>query len=99
MDQAVFDQRIEEGIKLWYELLESENYRIILDGLPYYSQLVLMKGDGVDVSFTVDASLMNETDSTKTAQVKGYFENIEVAQTLIEGLLKEKVGAIDRRYL
>lgn len=99
MDQAVFDQRIEEGIKLWHELLESENYRIILDGLPYYSQLVLMKGDGVDVSFTVDASLMNETDSTKTAQVKGYFENIEVAQTLIEGLLKEKVGAIDRRYL
>ena len=96
---AVVDARIAEGIKLFEELLESKNYRIIIDALPFYSQLNIMRGEGVAFSFVVNASLAEHAELDNQQKVEGYFTSEDHAKTLMVGLAMDKLGTQERRYL
>jgi len=96
---SIFDERIAEGIMLWQELLEAKNYRLAVDALPYYSQLVQLRGDGVDYSFKVDGSVLRESDASTQPMVHGHFASVDHALSLVVGISREKIGSLDRRYL
>ncbi|MFA6213548.1 MAG: methyltransferase domain-containing protein [Candidatus Obscuribacterales bacterium] len=91
--------RIEDGIKLWLELLDSKNFRLVLDALPYYSQLAIMRGGGLDFSFALNANWMGEAKLDGVPKVEGYFADKAHAMALMNGLLNDKLPEIDRRYL
>ena len=99
VDPTVVRKRIDEGILLWLELLEAKNYRLVLDALPYYSQLAVLRGGGLEFSFSVDASELHEVDATKEPVVSGYFVDKKHALALMNGLTADKIGDLDRRYL
>ncbi|OGC95823.1 MAG: hypothetical protein A2W25_15215 [candidate division Zixibacteria bacterium RBG_16_53_22] len=99
LDRDALPQRIEEGINLWLELLAAKNYRIILDALPYYSQLAIIKGGGVDFSFVVNANWMGEAKLEGVPKVEGYFADKAHAFALMNGLAEDKLLELDRRYL
>lgn len=98
-DQGIMQQRADEGIKLWEELLEAKNWRLLIDSMPYYSQLVAIKGDGVDFSFMVDASLLHESDASKQPKVQGYFASRAHITSVLLGMAEDKIGDQERRYL
>jgi glycosyltransferase involved in cell wall biosynthesis len=98
-DEAIFNARVEEGLALWKDLLASKNYRIILDSLPYYSQLAMAKGDGVDFSFNLDASITGKSKINGHPAIEGYFTSKEDALELMNALAIDKIGDLDRRYL
>ena len=98
-DRKVFDARAAEGITLWEELLETKNYRIVLDGLPYYSQLAAITGQGVDFSFSVDASWVSQADAGKSTVVTGHFVSKDHALKLMNAIAIDKFGDQDRSYL
>lgn len=99
LDTQALPKRIEDGIKLWLDLLESKNYRIVLDALPYYSQLAIMKGGGLDFSFVVNANWMGEAKLDGVPKVEGYFADKAHALALMVGLAEDKLPDLDRRYL
>lgn len=99
LDTQALPKRIEDGIKLWLDLLESKNYRIVLDALPYYSQFAIMKGGGLDFSFVVNANWMGEAKLDGVPKVEGYFAEKAHALALMVGLAEDKLPDLDRRYL
>lgn len=98
-DPSVIESRISEGLELWKSLVKSKNWRIIIDALPYYSQLVMMRGGGVDLSFVVDASVMQESSIEKKQTIHGHFATQEDLMELVTGITLDRVGNYDRRYL
>lgn len=99
VDPATFSKRIDEGFRMWDELMESNNHRLMVDALPYYSQLAILRKGGVDFSFAVDASLTRESSAEKQVVVHGYFPSKEKAIALMTALALSKVPELDRRYL
>jgi 2-polyprenyl-3-methyl-5-hydroxy-6-metoxy-1,4-benzoquinol methylase/glycosyltransferase involved in cell wall biosynthesis len=99
VNPAVFDARVIEGVTLWEELLEEKNLRLLIDAMPYYSQLAMITGDGVAFSFAIDASWVREADAGKQAVISGYFVNKEHALRLMNTIAADKFGNQDRRYL
>lgn len=98
MDEATFLARAREGIKLWEELLDSKNYRITVDALPYYSHLCQIIGGGFDFAFKLDASKHGEASCGKTNEVHGYFANKGHAFRLMRELAEDRTATFDRIY-
>lgn len=98
MDEATFLARAREGIRLWEELLDSKNYRIVVDALPYYSHLCQVVGDGFDFAFKLDASKHGEASCSKTNEVHGYFASKDHAFRLMRELAEDRTATFDRRY-
>lgn len=96
--RAVFEQRAAEGVKLWEELLDTKNYRLVLDALPYYSQLAAIRGHGFEFSFSLDASKHGRASSETTNTIRGYFDSKEHALRLMSELFADKTASFDRRY-
>ena len=95
----VIDARIAEGTEVWKDLLTDKNYRIVLDALPFYSQLMMMRGNGVDFSFKVASSYTEQSSLEKEPVVQGYFASKEDALELMNALAIDRIGELDRRYL
>ena len=96
-DPAVMFKRADEGIALWRELVK-DNLRMAVDGLPYYSELVGIKGEGFEFSFAVDASKTGEARCSKVSSVDGRYETTDDAFALMTALAKEKVSGFESRY-
>lgn len=98
-NQAEFQHRADAGIKLWEELLASGNNRITIDGLPFYSQLVAIKGGGFDFGFSVDASKLNGGVHVERAPiVQGHFLTKDHASKLMLALAQDKLAGYESRY-
>lgn len=99
LNKGAVHARAEEGIKLWLDLLDSKNYRLVLDALPYYSTLVMLRGGGIDFSFAVNASWAGEAKLSGVPQVEGHFADKAHALALMNALAADKLPEIERRYL
>lgn len=97
-EEQVFLARAAEGIKLWEELLDAKNYRLVIDALPYYSHLAQIVGNGFDFSFAVDASKFGQSHAEKQPVVAGYFASKEHAFRLMRELAEDKTATFDGRY-
>jgi hypothetical protein len=85
-------------VKLWEELLDAKNYRLVVDALPYYSQLAVVLGNGFDFSFTVDASKNGQSHAEKQPVVGGYFASKDHALRLMHELTEDKMVDFYREY-
>ena len=92
-------ERAVEGIKLWEELLESGEIRIIVESLEFFSSLNRIIGNGFEMSFKLDTSKHKATDINTIQEVKGYFINIEHARRLWEIIFNERTKEYNSKYL
>jgi len=95
----IFEARIAEGLQLFEELLASKNLRIIVDSLPYYSQLTTLRGGGIEFSFALDASRLKETSLEGKQAVAGYFASTAHIKSLLDLSAETAIGDYDGRYL
>ena len=98
VNDTLFAKRAAEGIKLWEELLDAKHYRLVVDSMPYYSQLAVIAGNGFEFSFAVDASKYGRAQAQEQEIIGGYFANKEHALRLMSEMAADRVSAFDRRY-
>jgi len=89
----------EEGIAIWEELLADKNWRLVVDGLEYYSLCNQVMGDGFEFAFILDSSKANGGAKLETAQkVQGIFSTRSHAMAVLNGLAENKIAEYESRY-
>lgn len=93
--------RAKIGIKLWEELLDANQMRMLADpdNLSFYSTLVEVLGEGFDFGFKFDVSKLNGgAHPEKQPTLSGRFYSKEHAEKLFLKLLNERTQNYDSRY-
>ena len=92
-------ERAVEGIRLWEELLEANQIRMLVDGLQFYSTLSQILGNAVQFGFTLDASKMNGgVQLEKQRPVIAHFAKREHIDKLFNALTNDKVKDYGSKY-
>lgn len=97
-NDRVFNARADEGIALWLWLLENGHTRLAVDGIQFYSELVMHKGIGFAFGFSVDANKQGGVDIASAPIIQGHFANKEHAFKLMQAISENKVEGFDSRY-
>jgi glycosyltransferase involved in cell wall biosynthesis len=85
-------ERAKEGIKLWDELLEAGQVKMLVDGIEFYSRLVGLLGSGFEASMKLDTSKYpGDTRVEQIVPITGLFRNEEDANKFFSAILHEKV--------
>jgi glycosyltransferase involved in cell wall biosynthesis len=89
----------DDGIKIWEELLDMGETRMLIDGMEFYDTLSQIKGNGIAMSFAVGADYQDPDQATKGAKViKAYFAKKEHATDLMSALANESVKPFQKAY-
>lgn len=96
--RSEIDRRVNEGIKLWLELFDSGQIRLVLDGIPYYSMLSQIKGDCVSFSFNVDLSDNGSAKINSEHEINAYFCSIDHFKMVMDFIIKEKSKDFGSKY-
>ncbi len=94
-------ERAKIGVKIWEELLDAGQTRMISeqDNLSFYSTLVQILGEGFDFGFTIDASKLNGgAHPEKQAPISARFYSKEHAEKLFLKLMAERITNYDSKY-
>lgn len=94
-------ERARVGIKIWEELLEANQLRMLAepDNLGFYSTLVQVLGGGFDFGFMLDASKLNGgAHPERQTPLAGRFHSKEHAEKLFLKLLTERTQNYDSKY-
>mgnify|MGYP001570962814 CR=1 FL=1 len=94
-------ERAKIGIKIWEELLDAGQLRMLADpdNLSFYSTLVTVLGVGFDFGFTMDASKLNGgAHPEKQPPLSARFYSKEHAEKLFLKLLAERTTNYDSKY-
>lgn len=94
-------ERAKIGIKIWEELLDAGQLRMLADpdNLSFYSTLVTVLGVGFDFGFTMDASKLNGgAHPEKQPPLAARFYSKEHAEKLFLKLLAERTTNYDSKY-
>lgn len=94
-------ERAKMGLKIWEELLEEGQTRMLADpdNLGFYSTLVQILGEGFDFGFTMDASKLNGgAHPEKQPPLSARFYSRGHAEKLFLKLLDEKTSNYDSKY-
>lgn len=94
-------ERAKMGLKIWEELLEEGQTRMLADpdNLGFYSTLVQILGEGFDFGFTMDASKLNGgAHPEKQPPLTARFYSREHAEKLFLKLLTERTANYDSKY-
>jgi len=94
-------ERAKIGIKIWEELLDAGQLRMLADpdNLSFYSTLVTVLGVGFDFGFTMDASKMNGgAHPEKQPPLSARFYSKEHAEKLFLKLMAERTTNYDSKY-
>lgn len=92
-------QRAEAGIKLWEELLASNNLRMAVDSIEYYSMLVKLTHGGFDFGMQLDVSKLNGgAHPEKSRLIGGRFAKREHADKLFAAIMSERTKHYDSKY-
>jgi len=98
----IMRERAKEGIKMWEGLLELGEYRMLIDGMDFYSTCVrvLTHGQGgFDLGMKLDASKLNGGPHVDQQPLIGArFMSRDHAERFITGLLKERVADYESKY-
>jgi hypothetical protein len=93
--------RAHEGIRIWEELLETDQTRMLTDAdsLDFYSTLVQVLGEGFDFGFKLDASKANGgAHPDKAPLYNARFYSRAHAEKLFMKLMNERTANYDSRY-
>ena len=94
-------ERAKIGIKIWEELLDAGQLRMLADpdNLSFYSTLVTVLGAGFDFGFTMDASKLNGgAHPEKQPPLSARFYSKEHAEKLFLKLMAERTMNYDSKY-
>ena len=94
-------ERAKIGIKIWEELLDAGQLRMLADpdNLSFYSTLVTVLGVGFDFGFTMDASKLNGgAHPEKQPPLSARFYSKEHAEKLFLKLMAERTTNYDSKY-
>ena len=94
-------ERARIGIKIWEELLDANQMRMLADpdNLSFYSTLVQVLGVGFDFGFTMDASKLNGgAHPEKQPPLSARFYSKEHAEKLFLKLMAERTTNYDSEY-
>lgn len=94
-------ERAKIGIKIWEELLDAGQLRMLADpdNLNFYSTLVQVLGEGFDFGFTLDASKLNGGAHPERQQpLSARFQTREHAEKLFLKLMAERTVNYDSKY-
>lgn len=94
-------ERAKVGIKIWEELLDAGQLRMLADpdNLSFYSTLVQVLGVGFDFGFTMDSSKLNGgAHPEKQTPLSARFYSKEHAEKLFLKLLAERTTNYDSKY-
>lgn len=84
-------------IDTWRVLLKNNDQRMILDGLPYYTEAVKLLGSGVNYRILVDSAPMGrEMNGTRT--IEGTFIDTNDIKALTDMLVKNKLSIYEETY-
>ena len=93
------EAHVREGLRMWREVIKDGNVRLILDGLPFYSELNAILGEGFEAGFALDTSKMNGgLKMGRQPPVLGKFSSVEEAQQLMTLLLRDRTRVYDSKY-
>lgn len=90
--------RADEGIKLWSELLEEGDVRIMVDSLDYYSTLSRIKGEGFEMDLRFDTSIHGEARAETVRPVHAYFHTKDHASRLMNAIFEERTKSYGGKY-
>ncbi|MCK5609660.1 methyltransferase domain-containing protein [Candidatus Pacearchaeota archaeon] len=92
-------ERAIEGIKIWEELLEGDNLRMIIDSMDFYSLLSKINGEAFEMGFAIDTSKMNGgLNMNQALPIMANFAKKEHAEALLKAIFNEKVKTYDSKY-
>lgn len=97
----VMQARAREGIKIWEELLDANQLRLIteLDNLGFYTTLVEILGEGFHFGFKMDVSKLNGgANPDRGPLCVGRFHSKEHAQKLFIKMLDDRTAKFDSKY-
>lgn len=90
--------RIEQGIDIFVELVDSGEVRYALEGLAFYSPLVRLHGGGFNASIKVAASQSQDIDPDSLPTYSGTFMNREHFEKLSRLVHDHALKDIDKPY-
>ena len=97
----IMRQRAHDGIKIWEELLDGGQIRILTDpdNLGFYSTLVETLGQGYQIGFKLDTSKLNGGARPENApSVVAHFASRSHAEKLFLAMLKERTQTYESKY-
>lgn len=93
-------QWCQEGISTYREILKSKNTRLISEGLQFYSECVLVSGNGDGIEFNLDMSSrkMGRENHLPVKELKGLFANKKDIKLFISVMQEELTRNYDNKY-
>ncbi len=97
-DQMIQNARMVKA--MWNELVESDHIRMVVDGLPYYTEAIQLLTQGRGIKFTVDmaASRLNGGARLPKHPVEAMFENRKEIERLTSMLIDHNTRNYEDRY-
>lgn len=82
----------EQGLKLWEELLDKKQTRMIVSGISFYDVICKVLGYKFEMSFAIDAEPCEGADIRRVQPVKACFHSKEAAMKLINQITDERLS-------
>ena len=98
---AAMQERARMGVKIWEELLDSDQLRMIADpeNIEFYSTCVQVLNEGFDLGIMLDTSKLNGgAHPEKQKPIKARFFSMDHAHRLLTKLLNERTKEYDSKY-
>jgi len=91
-------ERCKEGVRMFEELLEAKQLRMLTDGMQWYSVCAGVLGAKFQAAFTLDTGLVNQEFKPQGKTISAMFLTKEHATKLFNALLNEKVKDYEETY-
>jgi len=89
-----------QGIKMWRELLDIGDIRLIAQSIPFYSECVyrLMDGNGIDYTLSINAGKAGTTFALPEGGINGLFASVEDIKRLTEIITDKSIENYGNKY-
>jgi len=90
-----------EGIRTWREMLKEGNPRLMVDAMPFYSEMVhhSMGHNGIEYRFLVGSRRMSASrDLPENKPVVGLFANVEDIKNFSSMMVEKNLESYEERY-
>jgi glycosyltransferase involved in cell wall biosynthesis len=92
-------ERAKTGLKIWEELIEEKELRMVVDGMEFYDILSRINGGGFEFAFALDSSKLNGgTHLERVKPISANFASKEHVLKLFNALAEERVKDYERKY-
>jgi len=88
----------DEMIIVWRDLLKMGETRLLIETIPFYSEAVNIKGNGIEYVFNLEATKFIEGIKLDDDPIIGRFASKEDVENLTKHLVDQKLKYFDDRY-